>query len=172
MKNKNYIWRNLACQKKKWKKEQKPADKIEPKFKVGDWVINTITKEVEQVIELTDCEYICSGHLIISFNNQHLLKKWIKKIEQGLEWNEEDERMFNSALWHIKNSCGNQGKNSGEFEVYNWLKSIKDRVLPQSKQEWSEEDEERMHNLIQHLKIEYSDCKWLEETIYWLKSLR
>lgn len=46
------------------------------KFKIGDWVINTITNEVEQVIELTDCEYICSGHLIVSFNNQHLLKRW------------------------------------------------------------------------------------------------
>lgn len=44
------------------------------------------------------------------------------------EWSEEDERMFNSALWHVKNSCGNGGKNSGEFEVYNWLKSLKERV--------------------------------------------
>ena len=43
-------------------------------------------------------------------------------------WSEEDEKMFNSALWHIKNSCSNGGKNSGEFEVYNWLKSIKERI--------------------------------------------
>ena len=56
--------------------EQKPIDKVEPKFNVDDWVVNTITKEVEQVIELTSCEYICSGHLIVPFNNQHLLKRW------------------------------------------------------------------------------------------------
>ena len=56
--------------------EQNPADKVEPKFKIGDWVVNIITKEVEQVIEITGCEYICSGHLIVSFNNQHLLKRW------------------------------------------------------------------------------------------------
>ena len=56
--------------------EQKLVDNVEPKFKVGDWVINTITKEVEQVIELAGCEYICSGHLIVSFNNQHLLRLW------------------------------------------------------------------------------------------------
>lgn len=55
-----------------------------------------------------------------------------------VEWSEEDEKLYNSALWHIKNSCGNGGKDSGEFEVYNWLKSLKDRVQP--KQEWSEED--------------------------------
>jgi hypothetical protein len=44
------------------------------------------------------------------------------------EWSEEDEKMFNSALWHIKNSCSNGGKNSGEFEVYNWVKSVKQRI--------------------------------------------
>lgn len=44
------------------------------------------------------------------------------------EWSEEDEKMFNSALWHIKNSCSNGGKNSGEFEVYNWLKSVRTRI--------------------------------------------
>lgn len=67
---------------------------------------------------------------------------WIEKQgKQNPAWSEEDEKMFNSALWHIKNSCGNQGKNSGEFEVYNWLKTIKYRYLPQPKHEWSEEDE-------------------------------
>ena len=56
--------------------KKKPADKVKPTFKVGDWVVNTITNEVEQVIEITDHEYVCSGHLIISFDNQHLLNKW------------------------------------------------------------------------------------------------
>ena len=48
------------------------------------------------------------------------------------EWSEEDERMYNSALWHIKNSCSNGGKNSGEHEVYHWLKAIKVRVQRQN----------------------------------------
>ena len=56
--------------------EQNLIDKVEPMFNVGDWIVNTITKEVEQVIEITCCEYICSGHLIVPFNNQHLLKRW------------------------------------------------------------------------------------------------
>lgn len=43
-------------------------------------------------------------------------------------WSEEDEKMFNSALWHIKNSCGNGGKTNGEYEVYTWLKSLKKRI--------------------------------------------
>ena len=52
---------------------------------------------------------------------------WLKSLrpQPKQEWGEEDEKMWKSALWHVKNSCGNGGKNSGEFEVYNWLKSIK-----------------------------------------------
>lgn len=46
------------------------------KFKVGDWVVNTITGNVEQIIEVTSNEYVCYGILIVSFDNQHLLKKW------------------------------------------------------------------------------------------------
>lgn len=53
---------------------------------------------------------------------------WLEKQGEQKPWSEEDERMFKSALWHIKNSCGNGGKNSGEFEVYNWFKSLKERV--------------------------------------------
>ena len=74
--------------------------------------------------------------------------KELKKIEQKQEWSEEDEKLYNSALWNIKNSCGNGGKDSGEFEVYNWLKSIKDRVQPQPTSEWSDEDEKNMNKLL------------------------
>lgn len=64
--------------------EQKPTGKVEPVFKAGDWVVNTITKEVEQIIELTGSEYICSGHLIVSYNEQHLLKSWnIEDVRDG-----------------------------------------------------------------------------------------
>lgn len=52
------------------------ANKIEPKFHKGDWVVNTITNVVEQIIDITSNEYICSVGLIVSFDNQHLLKKW------------------------------------------------------------------------------------------------
>lgn len=67
--------------------------------------------------------------------------------KQKQDWSEEDEKLYTSALWHIKNSCGNGGKDSGEYEVYNWLKSIKDRVQPQPKQEWSQEDTKRIQRI-------------------------
>ncbi len=52
------------------------VDKVKPKFEVGDWVVNTITNNVEQIIKVTNNEYDCSGNLIVSFDNQHLLRKW------------------------------------------------------------------------------------------------
>lgn len=63
-------------------------------------------------------------------DNDILLKdiEWLKSLKNRVqpkqEWSEEDERMYQSALWHVKNSCGNQGKTSGEYAVYNWLKSL------------------------------------------------
>lgn len=45
-------------------------------FREGDWVVNTITNDVEQIIDVTSNEYICTGLLIVSFDNHHLLKKW------------------------------------------------------------------------------------------------
>lgn len=49
---------------------------------------------------------------------------WLKKQceQKSVEWSENDEKYYNSALWHIKNSCGIEGN------IYNWLKSIKERI--------------------------------------------
>lgn len=83
----------------------------------------------------------CWCHRIIDLARKEIEKENPYSGNQKQEWSEEDEKLYTSALWHIKNSCGNGGKDSGEYEVYNWLKSIKDRIQPQPKQEWSEEDE-------------------------------
>jgi hypothetical protein len=62
--------------------------------------------------------------------------------------------------------------------MIDWLKSLKDRVQPQPKQEWSDGDETHLHSLITHLE------QWIEcnpdttgadiqgENIAWLKSLK
>lgn len=65
--------------------------------------------------------------------------------------------------------------------VLDWLKSLKDRVSPQPKQEWSEEDEYTLNETIQHLKelIEIDktkhcacDVQYYQRDIDWLKSLK
>lgn len=40
--------------------EQKPADKVEPKFKVGDWVVLS-TSDGEKVVQIVSIEYFKSG---------------------------------------------------------------------------------------------------------------
>lgn len=57
----------------------------------------------------------------------------IKSIKDGVqpqpkqEWSEEDEKMLNSAIWHINNSTHN-GLSGNGSTVCNWLKSLKERM--------------------------------------------
>lgn len=207
--------------------EQKHADKVEPKFKVGDWVVRG--KTIAQILDIQEQYYVgldidgndftssrflsddkihlwtiqdakdgdvlaahecyvifkeidglnikcyCTYHYLgfnpifyvdtlqnkeafqpatkeqrdalmkamsdagYTFNFE---KKEFKKIEQKQEWTGNDERLFISALWHIENSVSNGGKNSGQFEIYNWLKSLKERV--QLLKQWKPSDEQIM----------------------------
>lgn len=125
---------------KHWHKKQgkqKPADKVEPKFHVGDIISNGISEV--KIVSIDKNNYTVTngeiendahvGNWVVYFKDQD---NW-KLKDQKSAWSEADESYYNSALWHIKNSCWEEGI------VYNWLKSLKERVQP--KQEWSEEDE-------------------------------
>jgi hypothetical protein len=51
--------------------EQKPADKIEPKFKVGDWVVyyrNDSSREVLQVYDIRDGRYYFNDNVHFSWS--------------------------------------------------------------------------------------------------------
>ena len=48
--------------------------------------------------------------------------------------------------------------------------TLKDRVLPQPKQEWSEEDEDILNTIINHFEIDL-ECTENDDIIRWLKSL-
>ena len=54
--------------------------------------------------------------------------------EQKPAWSEEDKMQLDAAI-HLVSS-------TGHTETAKWLKSLKDRVLPQQKQEWSEEEQQ------------------------------
>ena len=62
------------------KKEQKPADKIEPRFKVGDWVIFTTSGNLYQVEKKGNYEYtLMNNHgcsFCLSFSNEELIREW------------------------------------------------------------------------------------------------
>ena len=58
-------------------------------------------------------------------------------------------------------------------EYINWLKSLKERVQPQPKQEWSEEDEVKINRIVACLEnLNVADNDILLKDIDWLKSLK
>lgn len=117
--------------------------------------------------------------------------------EIPVEWSEEDENKRLSVIENLEDFYEyNHDRHSCEFTSMNsknnilrdiqdnidWLKSLKDRVLPQPKSEWSEED---LHNIERCItKIEIDKANWEKngkaktmvdadnELINWLKSLR
>jgi len=99
--------------------------------------------------------------------NENTIDSWLSWLEkQGKDkpsWSEEDEKI-------IETMCKEGDLKPSEMR---WLKSLKDRVQSQLKQEWSEKDEnilKRIDNLL------YSLCQIhgseYEELHNWLKSLK
>lgn len=246
----------------KWidkKCEQKPTDKVEPKFKVGDWIVynrDDSSREIIQVYDIRDGRYYFTDNIHFSwsvkecdekshlwsiqdandgdvlatkkgnpfiydknrYNNglayyyaglgvnkeltlkspHHMLdhfgelssvspatkeqrdlllqkmyesgyewdseKKKIKKIEQESTWCEEDEKFLNYAI-----------SLTDDAQIKNFLKSLKDRVQPQTKQEWSKEDSERLLRIHQFIwanrKGDTDEIYQQEQDADWLMTL-
>ena len=102
---------------------------------------------------------------------------------KAAEWSEEDddnmimiEDRLSDYFDYIREDSTlskNQKKSLKEeiIRYVNWLKSLKDRVQPQPKQEWSEEDK----NVLDDIKVavtSYWDADTENIILNWLKSLR
>ena len=118
---------------------------------------------------------------------EELNKALQTKVEQKSVWGEEDEEIARALNDYVKNldtlfskiNIGGKDVLSKEFreKVQDWLKSIKDRVQPQPKQEWSEEDEKMLDiilNDINYAQKNFSDSKLIpyDRKVVWLKSLK
>ena len=95
---------------------------------------------------------------------------------QNHTWSEEDERNFDwliTVCERIHYKSDPQVSPKGALILRDWLKSLKDRVLSQPKQEWSEEDENRINRLIAYFEDKESFTAE-DDIVYanWLKSLR
>jgi co-chaperonin GroES (HSP10) len=105
--------------------EQKSADKVEPKFKIGDKIqylkgcgtIMTIEK-------IENGEYIFGNNLghttIESGNKWHL----VNLTEQTPTWSKKDEDMLNTIIDASEHHC------MLDLNDIDWLKSIKDKIQP------------------------------------------
>ena len=145
-------WRKLPTDVLKYESWlQSLKDRIQPQSKY-EW-------KQENTDALTDFENVMM-HIGISFFGQHAglnpndtnAIKEQANILLGLvpkqEWGEEDEEMFDAIIADIQftQKAHNHEVNQVVYErEIDWLKSIKNRVQPQTQQEWSEEDEKMLH---------------------------
>lgn len=111
---------------------------------------------------------------------------WLEKQAVQKSWSEEDEQMIQDiieAMQDIIEAIGTQYDVSDYKEMVDWLKSLKDRVQLQPKQEWSEEDEKMLNGIIEEIRPfgECPDYPTDEDKEYyygrtkmidWLKSLK
>ena len=103
---------------------------------------------------------------------------WFEKQgEQKSYWSEEDEEMIDFMIEFIKSLWWRKDLTQRKDNVLSWLKSLKDRVQPQPKQEWSKEDEDIKETIIGELELVKKSVgeinyKGYDELINLLKSLK
>lgn len=109
--------------------KQKPTDKVEPKFKVGDKIQYSKGCGTIMTIEkIENGEYIFAnnmGHTTIESGN-----KWYL-VEQKPAWSEEDDRMLRDVISYAEHEIS--FKNTPQL---NWLKSLRPRFT------WKPSDEQ------------------------------
>lgn len=141
--------------------EQKPAD-----------IPEDFEKLVEHLLSLSNGE----GHGSPAKVKEVSAELLRLANQQKPVWSEEDEAHIDSLLKRLEGMCKPDATfTSTGFAISedeDWLKSLKDRVQPQTKQEWSEEDETYLNTTIVYLKDAKEFKKTAENCINWLKSLR
>lgn len=175
--------------------EKKSADKVEPKFKVGDIIRlkdgDGLEWTVEEVLNNGYYTIACADRddFILLDDNWELVEQKPDETEKGANgnereipnsaWSEEDEKMLNEVILGLNvlkhKDSGEEEKAAYQREI-DWLESLKDRVLPQPKQKWSKEDEKMTKNLTSELynleARKLIDKETKDKYTKWLKSLR
>ena len=107
------------------------------------------TKDGKVIIKKTESEDERIRKEIVRFiqmevEDEIIGNKWIAWLEkQGKQkpaWSEGDENILEAITYTVKYSGMSHCLGVSIKVMFDWLKSLKDRVYPQPKQEWSEED--------------------------------
>ena len=102
------------------KLKQKPADKVEPKFKVGD-EIKTANEESLTITKIDEKGYWSKDLFICSFDEECI---W-DLAEPKPAWSEEDENRFKNLIELIEQSNEGKGTKEGFVKFINRFKSLK-----------------------------------------------
>ena len=145
--------------------KQKSADKVEPKFKVGQTIKKEDFNSGFTIVKLEDGFYYNDMGDHFPFTDQD---NW-ELVEQKPAWSEEDEEIWNKAKQIFPESLNMQ---SGY--VTGCIDTFKHFSL---KKEWSEDDMKVIKEIIFLLKHHNSNetlttVHSIEDMINWLKSLR
>ena len=87
------------------------------------------------------------------------LHNWLKSLKDRVqpqpkqEWSEDDEQILQDIIYNIRIEATKHlpspltnGKAAYQRDI-NWLESLKDRIIPQQKQEWSEADKRKINRI-------------------------
>lgn len=149
-------------------KEQKPIDKIEPKFKVGD-TMRTLqeandgyTDGMPVVVSIDNEYYQCTNELIAIKDQDDYEFPPINRRQKPAEWSEEDE----SYLQTVINEMETNKKEAREYEhktydtIISWLKSLplnlkkkNEDVEKLCSNEWSKEDKNKLNHILEIVHI-------------------
>jgi len=120
--------------------EKKPADKIKPRFKVGDTIVEKDPDECdyETIKDIKNGRYIFTDGYCMNIDEQEgwQLVKTPTIIEQKPAWSEEDEEMFDAIIADIQftQKAHTHEVNQVVYErEIDWLKSLKQRMKGESK---------------------------------------
>ena len=133
--------------------EQKPTDKVEPKFKVGDWITND--RYIKMVVGIGT-----KGDTPYYYMFKDGTTKYIDEIDKKYH------------LWTIQDAKDGDvlACENGRIGIF---KCLNDNLSLDGA--WSEEDEHRVKDTIYFLdtaKKHYASTVELDACIYWLKSLK
>ena len=131
-----------------WLKKQgkQLADKNEPRFEVGDWVVFITSESVYKVEEKENYEYtlrhILGGSMCLPFSNEKLIREWtIKDAKDGdvLACNEEILlfKSYSALQGRISLYCWYNGQtnNFHSKEVIDILLTTTNKVCPATKEQ-------------------------------------
>ncbi len=144
----HYISKEQFSERMAWLEKQgkKSVDKIEPRFKVGDWVVFIKSKNVYKVEKIENYEYtlrhILGGSLCLSFSNEKLIREWtIQDAKDGdvLACNEEILlfKLYSVLQGRISLHCWYNGhtNNFHSKEVIDILLTTRNKVCPATKEQ-------------------------------------
>ena len=130
----------------------------------------SIEDNAENINGLTESQWVAirAAH--------RLLGECIAKEQTSAAWNEEDKKKLSDILALL---WGGVNHHYNAPDLSTWLKSLKDRVQPQQKQEWSYNDKIIIETIIQEIEkipseefIDNAKCRCLDWLRYRTKSLR